>query len=271
MHSQLAKIRAEKSTLKIPKCGSAQVTVYEIRNSFISHVHAIRTLIEVDKKTAAQTQLTRDLSEAVWDDIFVVDVPLYSQFVKAAVVGQNMVLCLQVIMGKDLEAMDISGTSDPYVKIKLGKHDHKTRIVYKNLDPEWNEDFEMNIDDMSMPLHVSIWDNDLLGADDLIGEIAIRLDELMDSNSGKVQGSLTDWFTVKRSKKATGEILLGFSFKAPDNESRETEKELGSTTIDLSRMTVGEEQVPYLLFKMHPSIYTCDNSHPLLNVDLVCI
>jgi Ca2+-dependent lipid-binding protein len=150
------------------------VTVYEVRNSCVSHVHALRTSIVVDDKTVAQTELTRDLKEAVWDDIFVLDIPLYSQFVKTNVVGQNFVLCLKIICGNDLEAMDISGTSDPYVKIKSGSSSHKTRIIYKNLNPEWDEEFEMTIEDMRTPLHVSVWDNDLLGADDLIGEIFIR-------------------------------------------------------------------------------------------------
>ena len=128
----------------------------------------------MDKMTVAQTELTRDLRQAVWDDIFAVNIPLYSQFITAAVVGQSFVLCLKIICGRDLEAMDISGTSDPYVKIKCGSSIHKTRIIYKNLNPEWDEEFDILIEDMASPLHVSVWDNDLLGSDDLIGEIFIR-------------------------------------------------------------------------------------------------
>lgn len=150
------------------------MTVYEIRNSLISHVHGLRTGIIVDDRTVAQTEITRDLKEAVWDDIFTVDIPLYSQFVNAAVVGQSFVLCLKIICGSELDAMDVSGTSDAYVKIKSGNSSHKTRIVYKNLNPEWDEEFEIRVEDMSAPLHVSVWDNDILGADDLIGEVFIR-------------------------------------------------------------------------------------------------
>jgi hypothetical protein len=67
----------------------------------------------------------------------------------------------------------------------------------------------------------------------------------MDANPEKSQQSFDEWFTVKRDHKATGDLQLGFTFKAPDNESPDTELELGSKTIDLSRMKVGEEKVPF--------------------------
>ena len=260
VHVQLEDIHAQgKAVGGHPKYGRARVTVYEIRNSFISHVHALRTAIVVDDRICAQTELTKDLKNAVWDEVFDVDVPLYSQFVKAAAVGQEFVLCLKVIMGKDLEAMDISGTSDPYVKIRIGKSKdlHKTRIIYKNLNPEWDEDFEMIIQDMSVPLHVSVWDNDLLGSDDLIGECWIRLDELMDTHPTDGQlPSFNEWFTVKRDRKATGDIQLGFCFKEPDIESPETETELGSVTLDVSRMQVGDEQIGWHRLAKGPEHFT---------------
>ena len=72
----------------------------------ISHVNAARIGIVVDEKTVAQTELVRDVKQAVWDDVLVVDVPLYSQLIKAAAVGQNFVLGLKIMAGRDLEAMD---------------------------------------------------------------------------------------------------------------------------------------------------------------------
>lgn len=36
----------------------------------------------------------------------------------------------------------ISATSDPYVKFKLeGKQFYKSKVVYKDLNPRWNESF----------------------------------------------------------------------------------------------------------------------------------
>ena len=69
----------------------------------------------------------------------------------------------------------------------------------------------------------------------------------MDVNPEKSPQSFDEWFTVKRDHKATGDLQLGFTFKAPDHESSDTELRLGSKTIDLSRMNVGEEQVPSCL------------------------
>ena len=260
---QLANFQEKKNHVATTKkCGSAQVTVYEIRNSLISHVRALRGRIEIDGKTVAQTDLSLDIKQAVWDEVFVVDIPLYSQFVKIAATGQIMVLCLKVIMGKDLDAMDISGTSDPYVKIQVGsdrkaKEIGKTKIIYKNLDPEWDEDFEIEMPDMAIPLRISVWDNDLLGADDLIGETFIRLDEFMDANPVEDGGIVSEWFTIKRDHKSTGDIQLGFSFKAPNCESPvQSEKELGAVTIDVSQMAVGSEDTCWHRLTSGPEHYT---------------
>jgi hypothetical protein len=39
------------------------------------------------------------------------------------------------------------GTSDPYVKFKIGgKMLYKTKTVYKNLNPQWNETFNLLMD-----------------------------------------------------------------------------------------------------------------------------
>ena len=39
--------------------------------------------------------------------------------------------------------MDPTGTSDPYVKVKLHPHKKKTKIMKKNLDPTWAENFSL--------------------------------------------------------------------------------------------------------------------------------
>lgn len=42
----------------------------------------------------------------------------------------------------------ILGTSDPYVKFKLeGKQLYKSKVVYKSLNPRWNESFSYPLRD----------------------------------------------------------------------------------------------------------------------------
>ncbi|KAI4504252.1 hypothetical protein M0802_000723 [Mischocyttarus mexicanus] len=55
---------------------------------------------------------------------------------------QKTTLILNIIQGKDLPAKDLSGTSDPYVRVTLlpdKKHRLQTNIKRRTLNPKWNE------------------------------------------------------------------------------------------------------------------------------------
>uniref|UniRef100_A0A3B4XVK6 Multiple C2 and transmembrane domain containing 2 n=1 Tax=Seriola lalandi dorsalis TaxID=1841481 RepID=A0A3B4XVK6_SERLL len=56
---------------------------------------------------------------------------------------QRYLLNINLKQGRNLVIRDKrSGTSDPYVKFKLeGKQFYKSKVVYKNLNPQWNESF----------------------------------------------------------------------------------------------------------------------------------
>lgn len=50
-----------------------------------------------------------------------------------------------------------SGTSDPYVKFKLGGKDvFKSKTIYKNLNPVWDEKVTLVTDTLSEPLYVKV-------------------------------------------------------------------------------------------------------------------
>lgn len=51
----------------------------------------------------------------------------------------------------------IAGTSDPYVKFKLeGKQLYKSKVVYKNLNPRWNESFSYPLRDREHTVEVRV-------------------------------------------------------------------------------------------------------------------
>lgn len=81
--------------------------------------------------------------------------------------------------GKDLVIRDSCGTSDPYVKFKIdGKLHHKSRIIYKDLNPRWEERFTIPIDDILKPLYVKVFDYDRGMHDDSMGSANIDLTTL---------------------------------------------------------------------------------------------
>ena len=72
------------------------------------------------------------------------------------------------------------GTSDPYVKVKINqKYIHKTKIVFRDLCPTWNESLEIPfLDDIYTDLVFKVYDFDRLSQDDYMGEAKIDLSAL---------------------------------------------------------------------------------------------
>ena len=93
---------------------------------------------------------------------------------------------------RNLEAMDSGGTSDPYAIAAVGKEKRKTKVVKKELAPEWNEKFEIIVEDLNLPLNLSVWDKDMIGSDDMIGETMIPLTPLVGSKQA------AKWYTIYR-------------------------------------------------------------------------
>lgn len=84
--------------------------------------------------------------------------------------------------GKDLPAKDLSGTSDPYVRVTLlpdKKHRLETKIKRRTLNPRWNETFYFEgfpIQKLNTRvLHLHVFDYDRFSRDDSIGEVFLPL------------------------------------------------------------------------------------------------
>uniref|UniRef100_A0A672PBZ4 Multiple C2 and transmembrane domain-containing protein 2-like n=1 Tax=Sinocyclocheilus grahami TaxID=75366 RepID=A0A672PBZ4_SINGR len=77
-------------------------------------------------------------------------------------------------------------TSDPYVKFKLdGKTLYKSKVVYKNLNPVWNETFSFPIRNLDQKLFIKVYDRDLT-TDDFMGSCGVELNKLELENSEMV-------------------------------------------------------------------------------------
>ena len=94
----------------------------------------------------------------------------------------DLVLKLVIQKATDLPAKDISGTSDPFVKVLLlpdKKHKLETRVKRKKLNPYWNEAFTFEgfpyAKLMQRTLYLQVLDYDRFSRNDPIGEIELNL------------------------------------------------------------------------------------------------
>uniref|UniRef100_A0A4W5JNP9 Otoferlin n=1 Tax=Hucho hucho TaxID=62062 RepID=A0A4W5JNP9_9TELE len=91
----------------------------------------------------------------------------------------NVLVRVFVVRATDLHPADVNGKADPYVVIKLGKSELKDKENYisKQLNPVFGKAFDIEATfPMESMLTVSVYDWDLVGTDDLIGETKIDLE-----------------------------------------------------------------------------------------------
>ncbi|XP_053127657.1 multiple C2 and transmembrane domain-containing protein 2 isoform X2 [Hemicordylus capensis] len=87
-------------------------------------------------------------------------------------------LTIHLKEGRNLVIRDRCGTSDPYVKFKLnGKTLYKSKVIYKNLNPIWDETVVLPIQALDQKLRVKVYDRDLTTSD-FMGSAVVTLGEL---------------------------------------------------------------------------------------------
>ena len=83
-----------------------------------------------------------------------------------------------------LKAADLNGKSDPYVIVCSGKHQKKSKVIKKNLDPVWDEEVALTgtlQEFLSEPLLLKVFDYDSpikMTKDDPLGDVHVSLDAL---------------------------------------------------------------------------------------------
>ncbi|XP_021552985.1 otoferlin isoform X3 [Neomonachus schauinslandi] len=91
----------------------------------------------------------------------------------------NVLVRVYVVRATDLHPADINGKADPYIAIRLGKTDirDKENYISKQLNPVFGKSFDIEASfPMESMLTVAVYDWDLVGTDDLIGETKIDLE-----------------------------------------------------------------------------------------------
>jgi len=102
-------------------------------------------------------------------------------------------LIIKIVQAKDLKSADSNGFSDPYVVIKKGSQTKKTKIVKRNLNPAWNEQF--TFDGASGVLEFQCMDWDRWGSHDALGTVSLDLKRV---EEGK---NFEEWLTLEGKPK----------------------------------------------------------------------
>ncbi|XP_035244550.1 fer-1-like protein 4 [Anguilla anguilla] len=84
-----------------------------------------------------------------------------------------------MVKATNLAPTDPNGKADPYVVVRVGEQhmDSKDRYIPKQLNPVFGEVFELTVSfPLETELTLSVFDHDLVGSDDMIGETRIDLE-----------------------------------------------------------------------------------------------
>ncbi|XP_054042251.1 multiple C2 and transmembrane domain-containing protein 1 isoform X4 [Rissa tridactyla] len=134
--------------------------------------------------------------------------------------------------GQNLAARDRGGTSDPYVKFKLGgKEVFRSKTIHKNLNPVWEEKACILIDNPREPLYIKVFDYDFGLQDDFIGSAFLDLTSLELNRQTDVTLSLKDSHYPDHD---LGSILLSVLL-TPREEQREVFQTQSLRLSDLHR------------------------------------
>uniref|UniRef100_M4CBW3 C2 domain-containing protein n=1 Tax=Brassica campestris TaxID=3711 RepID=M4CBW3_BRACM len=83
-------------------------------------------------------------------------------------------LRIRIKRGVNLAVRDIN-SSDPYIVVKMGKQKLKTRVINKDVNPEWNEDLTLSVTDPSLTVLLTVYDHDMFSKDDKMGDAEFEI------------------------------------------------------------------------------------------------
>ncbi|XP_004289867.1 PREDICTED: synaptotagmin-1-like isoform X1 [Fragaria vesca subsp. vesca] len=128
-------------------------------------------------------------------------------------------LRVKVLRAMKLRKMDLLGASDPYVKLKLTESNmpsKKTTIKQKNLNPEWNEEFNMVVKDpQSQALEFMVYDWDKVGKHEKMGINVIPLKDLPNDEPKVLTLDLLKTMDLNdpQNEKNRGQLELELTYK----------------------------------------------------------
>ncbi|XP_073012315.1 synaptotagmin-2-like [Typha latifolia] len=129
------------------------------------------------------------------------------------------ILYVKVVRANNLRKKDFMGKSDPYVKLKLLDDklpSKKTTVKRNNLNPEWNEEFNLVVKDPeTQSLELRVYDWEQVGKHERMGVNIIQLKDLTPDETKTLSLDLLKNMDLNdiQNEKVRGQLVLEVAYK----------------------------------------------------------
>lgn len=118
-------------------------------------------------------------------------------------------LFVRVVKAQDLPSMDVTGSLDPYVEVRVGNYKGITHHFSKTSNPEWNTVFAFSRERMQATvLDIVVKDKDMI-KDDFVGIVRVNLHDVP-TRVPPDSPLAPEWYRLedKKGDKKKGELML---------------------------------------------------------------